>query len=91
MSDTENAQAESEFQQHLKAARKAWARQWQILFPDEFWAQGRIVRRESLLAMRALVDRGIDHLERKERKSEAAPTPKPKPPSRPRKAKVVVE
>ncbi len=86
MGKEEKAQPEtSEFGKHVKEAGRAAAKQWKSLIPPEFWEHGRIVRRETLLAMRSLVDAAINRLEEK---GTTAPTSKP---AAPRKAKVEVE
>jgi hypothetical protein len=85
MGKEENAQPKtSEFGKHVKEAGRAATKQWRSLIPPEFWEQGRVVRRETLLAMRSLVDAAIERLEDKG----STPSNKPAPP---RKAKVEVE
>jgi hypothetical protein len=76
----------SEFGKHLKGAGRAAVNQWKSLFPPEFWEHGRVARRETLLAMRSLVDVAIQRLE--EKGSSPSVSSKPTPP---RKAKVEVE
>lgn len=86
MPDQEKAKAEpTEFVEHARAATKAMVYQWRSLIPDDFWRYGREAQRETLLALRALVDTSIERLEKVEQKAEA---PKPRAP---RKAKVEVE
>lgn len=75
----------SEFGKHIKEAGRAAVKQWKSLMPPEFWEHGRIARRETLLALRSLVDVAIERLEDK---GSSAPSNKPAPP---RKAKVEVE
>lgn len=85
MGKEEKAQPEpSEFGKHIKEAGRAAAKQWKSLIPPEFWEHGRVARRETLLAMRSLVDVAIEHLEEKGE----APAKKPAPQ---RKAKSEVE
>ena len=85
MGKEEKVQPEtSEFGKHVKEAGRAAVKQWKSLIPPEFWEHGRVARRETLLAMRSLVDVAIEHLEEKGE----APSKKPAPP---RKAKVEVE
>jgi hypothetical protein len=85
MGKEEKAQPEtSEFGKHAKEAGRAAVKQWKSLIPPEFWEHGRVARRETLLAMRSLVDAAIEHLEEKG----STPSNKPTPP---RKAKVEVE
>jgi hypothetical protein len=55
----------SEFVEHLRAAGKAAGNQWKSLIPDSFWEHGRTARRETLLALRSLVDAAIERLEDK--------------------------
>ena len=75
----------SEFGKHVKEAGRAAVKQWKSLIPPEFWEHGHIARRETLLAMRSLVDVAIERLEDKGSSSTSS---KPNPP---RKAKVEVE
>ncbi len=60
---TRREEEPSEFIQHLRAARKAFFRQWKSLIPEDFWKYGREARRETLLALRGAVDSMIDRLE----------------------------
>jgi hypothetical protein len=76
----------SEFGKHLKEAGRAAFKQWKSLVPPEFWEHGRIARRETLLAMRSLVDVAIERLEEK-----GSSAPASSKPNLPRKAKVEVE
>lgn len=84
MGKEEHVQSEtSEFGEHMKAAGHAVAKQWKSLIPPEFWEHGRAARRETLLAVRSLVDVAIEHLEKKEDSGT--------PPKTPRKAKIEVQ
>ena len=82
MAEEEKAKELPEFVEHMKAAAEATANQWKSLIPKEFWEHGREARRETLLAMRSLVDSAIERLEEKEEKPKRRST---------RKAKVDVE
>lgn len=53
----------SEFGTHVKAAGSAVVNQWKSLIPKDFWAYGREAKRESLLAVRSLIDGAINKLE----------------------------
>ncbi len=75
----------SEFGEHMKAAGRAMARQWKSLLPDDFWKYGREARRETLLALRSVVDGAIERLEGREAAAETARA------RTPRKAKIEVE
>ena len=86
MSEEKAKKEAPEFVQHMREARKAFRKQWGCLIPDEFWQYGRTARRETLLAMRSLVDAAIEHIEEK---GEAVEAPKPR--TTRRKTKVEVE
>jgi hypothetical protein len=76
---------EPEFMQHTRAAGKAVVQQWKSLIPKEFWKHRRAARRETLLALRSLVDAAIERMEEAEEKK-----PRRRRPSS-RKVKVEVE
>ncbi len=57
--------APKEVQEHLRAARAERRAAWKSLFPDSFWQHQKAARRETLLAMRSLVDAAIQRLEEK--------------------------
>jgi hypothetical protein len=59
----EDEREELEFVQHTKAAGEAVMKQWKSLIPKEFWEHRRTARRETLLALRSLVDAAIERLE----------------------------
>ena len=87
MTKKEQVKEPSEFTQHMKAASKATGKQLASLVPKEFWQYGREARRETLLAVRAVLDGAIDRLE----KPEDAEKPAPKKKTTTRKKKVDVE
>jgi hypothetical protein len=59
----ETEREEPEFVQQTKAAGEAMMKQWKSLIPKEFWEHRRTARRETLLALRSLVDAAIERLE----------------------------
>ncbi len=64
--ETANKAEQPEFVKHAKAAGKATLNQWKSLIPKEFWQHGREARRETLLALRSLIDDAIERLEKAE-------------------------
>lgn len=87
MAEEEKVKEPSEFTQHMRAAGKATGKQIASLVPKEFWEHGREARRETLLAVRAVLDSAIERLE----KPEDAKKPAPKKKTTTRKKKVDVE
>lgn len=52
-----------ETSEHLHAAREAFRRSYEALFPPEFLAHRREARREMLLAARSLIDHALKRME----------------------------
>jgi hypothetical protein len=73
-----------EFVEHVKAAGRATTKQWKSLIPEDFWVHGREARRETLLAVRSLIDGAIERLEAAGESSSASKSTR-------RKTKVEVE
>ncbi len=58
---------------HMRAARAERRAAWKSLIPDSFWVHQKAARRETLLAMRSLIDAALARLEDK---PEGPPAPK---------------
>ncbi len=51
--------------EHMRAARAERRAAWKSLIPESFWVHRKADRRESLLAMRSLIDAALARLEEK--------------------------
>jgi hypothetical protein len=61
--------------EHLARAAEAFAREMRERVPDEFTKHARGSLKEGLLAMRSLLDAGIERIEREEREKTARHVP----------------
>lgn len=77
MAEATSNERDKDFRGHASAAWHAWRESWQSLVPEKFREKGKEAGRESLLAMRSLIDCAIEQLDARTA-NEASNGPKPK-------------
>ncbi len=63
---------DTEWAEHLARAAEAFAREMRGVVPDDFSKHARGSLKEALLAVRSLIDTGIERLEKEPEKTRAA-------------------